>query len=237
MEKTIENIVIWLRESAKNAGAKGLVFGLSGGIDSAVMAGISKIAFPDTSLGIIMPCHSIKEDEEDGRLVAESLDLKIKKVDLTKTYDSLVQAIGDSNSNNLALANIKPRLRMTTLYYYAQEHQLLVAGPTNKSEFVTGYFTKNGDSAVDILPLVDFTKDEIYEMARILEIPEKIINKTPSAGLWEGQSDEDEMGFTYKDIEDYIEGKNLEKEIKLKIDKLNKSSGHKRKYPPMYIRN
>lgn len=191
----IEHIVEWINEKVIDAGCDGVVFGLSGGIDSAVVAAIAKQAFPENSLGLIMPCHSIEEDEKHARLVADKINLNIEKVDLTSTYDELVKNIKKKEHNQLALSNIKPRLRMTTLYYYAQINNYLVLGPTNKSEFVTGYFTKHGDSGVDLLPIADFVKGEIYEMARILDIPKEIINKPPSAGLVKNQTDEDEMGI------------------------------------------
>lgn len=230
----VEDLVVWLREKVKAAGANGLIFGLSGGIDSAVMAGLAKKAFPDTSLGLIMPCHSDERDEKDAILVAENLDLRTLKVDLTKTFDVLLDSCDLDIENKLAKSNIKPRLRMTTLYYYGQSLNYLVAGPTNKSEFVTGYYTKHGDSGVDMLPLVDFVKSEIYELAEELEIPENIISKIPSAGLWKDQSDEEEMGFTYESLEKYIKGEELEEDLKEKIDVMYMRSEHKRIYPPKY---
>lgn len=230
----VEDLVVWLREKVKAAGANGLIFGLSGGIDSAVMAGLAKKAFPDTSLGLIMPCHSDERDEKDAILVAENLDLRTLKVDLTKTFDALLDSCDLDIENKLAKSNIKPRLRMTTLYYYGQSLNYLVAGPTNKSEFVTGYYTKHGDSGVDMLPLVDFVKSEIYELAEELEIPENIISKIPSAGLWKDQSDEEEMGFTYESLEKYIKGEELEEDLKEKIDVMYMRSEHKRIYPPKY---
>ncbi len=230
----VKDLVLWLRGKVEAAGANGLIFGLSGGIDSAVMAGLAKKAFPDTSLGLIMPCHSDERDEKDAILVAEKLDLRTLKVDLTQTFDVLLDSCDLDMENKLAKSNIKPRLRMTTLYYYGQTLNYLVAGPTNKSEFVTGYYTKHGDSGVDMLPLVDFVKREIYELAEELEIPENIINKIPSAGLWENQSDEEEMGFTYESLEKYINGEELEGDLKDKIDGMYKRSEHKRIYPPKY---
>ena len=205
IQNIADHIIKWLQEQVEEAGCKGLVLGLSGGIDSAVVAALAKRAFPNDSLGIIMPCHSQGKDEEHGRLVAEALDLEISKVDLSKTFDTLLDAVENDKSHQLAVSNIKPRLRMTTLYYYAQKNKYLVAGTGNKSEFTLGYFTKHGDSGVDILPIVDFVKDEVRELARYLNIPGIIITKPPSAGLWEGQTDEEEMGMSYKDLDNYME--------------------------------
>ncbi len=231
----IEELVQWLKDKVIDAKAKGLVFGLSGGIDSAVIAGLAKRAFPNTSLGIMMPCHSEKKDEEHALLVADALDLNICKVDLSETYDVYLKATGLHSDNKMAKANIKPRLRMTTLYYFAQHNNYLVVGSSNKSEMVVGYFTKHGDSGVDLLPLADFVKTEIRELAKALNIPEIIINKPPTAGLWENQTDESEMGFSYEILDKYIETGEGPKEITQKIDRMNKISSHKRAFPPIFL--
>ncbi|WP_416197802.1 MAG: NH(3)-dependent NAD(+) synthetase [Sporanaerobacter sp.] len=234
VEKVCNEIVGWIKERVEESGSKGVVFGLSGGIDSAVVAGLSKKAFPEDSLGIIMPCHSNPIDEEHGMLVAESLDLKTIKVDLTDTYDVFMKTVLDKGENKLAQANVKPRLRMTTLYYFAQLNNYLVVGPSNKSELTVGYFTKHGDSGVDILPIASFVKSEVREMAKFLNIPEIVIKKAPTAGLWEDQTDEKEMGFGYDVLDNYIKTGYAEDEVKEKIERLNKRSEHKRKYPPIF---
>lgn len=227
-------LIFWLQEKVKEAKAVGVVFGLSGGIDSAVVAGLAKKAFPDSSLGIIMPCHSDPIDEKHGRLVAEKLELATSKVDLSSTFDLLFNSMGEDNKNKMAITNIKPRLRMTTLYYYAQNNNYLVLGPSNKSEFVVGYFTKHGDSGVDLLPIASFVKSEIRQLARYLNIPEIVIEKPPTAGLWANQTDEDEMGFSYDILDKYIKTGEGPKDIVEKIDRMNEISEHKRKYPPIF---
>lgn len=233
MDLLVKDLVSWLKVHVEGAGGKGLVFGLSGGVDSAVMAAISKLAFPDTSLGIIMPCYSDPRDKEDALLVADALDLKTQVVDLGPVFDIFIKQLKLQKSK-LAEANLKPRLRMSTLYYYAQNLNYLVAGPTNKSEFHVGYFTKHGDSGVDLLPLANIVKEDIWNMARYLKVPEPIIEKTPTAGLWEDQSDEEEMGFSYKLLDKFLRtGKGPENIIE-KIDKMNITSSHKRKFPPIY---
>lgn len=234
INEVCNKLIEWLKEKVDQAGCKGVVFGLSGGIDSAVVAALSKKAFPENSLGIIMPCHSQPQDEEHARLLADTLDLSILKVDLTETFETLRKEVKDDNSNKLANSNIKPRLRMTTLYYFAQMKNYLVVGPSNKSEFTTGYFTKHGDSGVDILPIADFVKEEIYELARHLGVNDEIINKPPSAGLWENQTDEDEMGFGYSDLDKYIKTGEGKPEIVSKIKRMNKISEHKRQFPPIF---
>ncbi len=234
IDLTIKKLVEWLQEKVNEANAKGVVFGLSGGIDSAVIAGLAKKAFPDNSLGIIMPCHSDPIDEEHAILVAEALKLETAKVDLSNSFDTLLDSIKVENKNKMAISNLKPRLRMTTLYYFAQNNNYLVIGSSNKSEFTVGYFTKHGDSGVDILPLASFVKYEIRELARALEIPSIIIEKPPTAGLWANQTDEKEMGFSYDVLDNYIKTGEGPKEIVEKIERMNDISEHKRVYPPIY---
>ncbi|MDR7857159.1 NAD(+) synthase [Tissierella sp.] len=229
-----DELVNWLQEKVKEANAQGVVFGLSGGIDSAVIAGIAKRAFPHDSIGIIMPCHSDPIDEEHGVLVAEKLNLKTDKVDLSNSFDVLLESMAEENKNKMAISNLKPRLRMMTLYYYAQNNNYLVLGSSNKSELTVGYFTKHGDSGVDLLPLASFVKSEIYELARFLEIPEIIIEKPPTAGLWANQTDEKEMGFSYDVLDKYIKTGEGPEEIVGKIQRMNSISKHKRIYPPIF---
>lgn len=229
MKEIVDNLVEWLRDSVKEANCKGIVYGLSGGVDSAVIAALSKLAFGDESLAIMMPINSSFEDETDAKLVIDKFNLNAIKVDLSRTYSEFVEVV-EKGDNNMAYANVKPRLRMTTLYYYAQLKGYLVVGTSNKSEFTVGYFTKYGDSGSDLMPLVDFTKNEIFELARYLEIPDKIIQKPPSAGLFEDQTDEDEMGFTYNDLEKYINNEKIDERIEEKINRMVKISEHKRNF-------
>jgi NAD+ synthase len=229
-------LVDWIKDTVKSAGAKGVVLGLSGGIDSAVVAAASKKAFPDTTLGIIMPCHSNPQDEKDAVLLAERLDIKYIKVELDSVFDTFLQALGSKgDESRLTVANIKPRLRMTTLYYNASLNNYLVAGTGNKSEFTVGYFTKYGDSGVDMLPIVSFVKEEVYALARHFNVPEEIILKAPSAGLWENQTDESEMGITYKELDGYILTGEADDRVKNVVDELYRKSSHKRKLPVMFV--
>ncbi|MFN3966799.1 MAG: NAD(+) synthase, partial [Endomicrobiia bacterium] len=127
----------------------------------------------------------------------------------------------------IARGNLKPRLRMLVLYYFANKLNYLVAGTGNKSEIMMGYFTKYGDGGVDILPIGDLLKKDVIQLARKLEIPERIINKKPSAGLWPGQTDEEEMGITYKKLDKILESKSKNS----KIENIIKKTEHKRKPP------
>lgn len=229
MKEVVDKLVEWLRSSVKEANCKGIVYGLSGGVDSAVIAALSKLAFDDESLAIMMPINSCEEDEKDAKLVIDKFKLNAIKIDLSKTYSIFTDSV-EKGDNSMAYANIKPRLRMTTLYYYAQLKRYLVVGTSNKSEFTVGYFTKYGDSGSDLMPLVDFTKREIFELAKFLKVPDKIIQKPPSAGLFENQTDEDEMGFSYDDLEKFINGEKLDKNIEEKIKKMVKNSEHKRNF-------
>ncbi|WP_436358459.1 NAD(+) synthase [Mycoplasma sp. 480] len=227
VQKYTDYLVKWLQDEVAKANMKGVVVGISGGIDSALVATLAKRAFPDNSLGIIMPINSMQNDQEDIAALVKKFSLKTETISLKETYQTLVEAL--PLNDKLALANIKPRLRMTTLYSFAQEHKYLVLGTDNFSEMYLGYFTKYGDGGVDLLPIVQLTKSEVRAMARYLEIPESIINKTPTAGLWENQSDEAELGFTYNDLETYFKDKSkLDSKTITLIEKQHKISEHKR---------
>lgn len=235
--KQCEAICSWIKDAVNDAKAKGVVLGLSGGIDSAVVAALCKRVYPDDTLCLIMPCYSNPQDEEDAKLVAEKLNLKVERVVLDSVYDALRAAVGSQDTDHrLLLGNIKSRLRMVTLYYFAGKYNYLVAGTSNKSELTIGYFTKYGDSGADILPIADFVKTEVYELARYLEIPEEIINKKPTAGLWKDQTDEGEMGMTYEELDNYILYGKATDIVKDKIDTMHKLSEHKRNVAKKYIR-
>ena len=235
VKEVVDNLVKWLRDSVKEAGCDGIVYGLSGGVDSAVIAGLSKLAFGDNSLAIMMPINSDSKDEADAKLVVDKFELNAIKVDLSRTYLEMEKVL-EHGDNEMAYANIKPRLRMTTLYYYAQLKNYLVVGTSNKSEFLVGYFTKYGDSGSDLMPLVDFNKREIYELAKYLSVPIEIIQKPPSAGLFKEQTDEMELGFTYDELELYMNGKKIDENKFIKIEKMIKNSEHKRCFAKRFVR-
>lgn len=230
-----EKLVEWIRNQVQGAGLEGTVVGLSGGIDSAVTAVLCQKAFPETTFGIIMPCYSNPQDEADARLLSEVFDIPYRVVHLEKVFDSLLTAFGAEQSlpeNNLAKANIKPRLRMTTLYYFAGIHKALVVGTDNRSELKVGYFTKYGDGGVDITPLATLVKKQVRELAKYLAIPAEIITKAPSAGLWDQQTDENELGITYEELDEYILTGAAESRVLEVVESLNRRSQHKLKIPP-----
>lgn len=233
MPKIISN---WIKKQVKEAKAKGIVVGLSGGVDSAVAATLSKEALGRRRvLGLLMPCHSHKQDLADAKLIARKLGIETKTIDLSKSYDNFIKILPRAGS--LARANLKPRLRMMTLYYFANKNNYLVCGTGNKSELMIGYFTKHGDGATDILPIANLLKKEVRDLARRLGIPERIITKAPSAGLWLGQTDEAEMGISYPELDDILERMNKKKKQVLPQSKvalvlrMHKNSEHKRLGP------
>lgn len=238
MHLVASSIEKWIREQIAAAGAEGAVFGLSGGVDSAVVAGLCKRALDDRCLAVIMPCYSNSLDVEHARLVAETFQVPYTTVDLSSTFDTLLKElnnhlIGTGTIPRGAVANIKPRLRMTTLYFYAACYNYLVMGTGNRSEIAIGYFTKYGDGGVDLEPIGHLLKEEVRELAAYLGVPEVIINKAPSAGLWKGQTDEGELGFTYAQLDHYLKFQEAPPEIKAKIEALQRASDHKRRMPPI----
>jgi len=238
-EKIKNKLVSWLQKNAKNAGLKGAVVGLSGGIDSAVTARLAQLAFGENLLTVIMPCHSSVRDREDALKIAGEFKMKVVENDLTEVYDHLLDNLKSTgvNGGKLAEANIKPRLRMTTLYYYAQAKNYFVVGTDNWSELKIGYFTKHGDGGIDLAPLGSLVKHEVKELARVLDIPVEIIEKNPSAGLWDGQTDESEMGFSYEELDQYILSGKAEPEVKTKIESLASQNSHKIAPVPIPKRN
>ncbi len=228
-----EKTVNWLKDKVLEAGAKGTVVGLSGGIDSSVVAVLCQKAFPNNNLGIIMPCQSTSEDAAMAVELAQKFGMPYLKVDLSETYLTLLNSIS-VDGNRMAKANIKPRLRMTTLYYYAAQNNYLVIGTGNKSELFTGYFTKYGDGGVDVEPIGGLVKTQVRELARHLGVPESIVTRPPTAGLWEGQTDESEMQITYEELDDYILNGTGSARVKEIVERLHKKSAHKRSIPPTF---
>ncbi|MCX5695818.1 MAG: NAD+ synthase [Candidatus Omnitrophica bacterium] len=231
-----DKIVVWIRKQVKEANAQGIVLGLSGGIDSAVVCALAKEAVgKENVLGLFMPCQSQAQDIKDAKIVAGKLKVRTKTVDLSGIYGSFLKVL--PKASNLAYANLRPRLRMTVLYYFANKFNYLVCGTGNKSELMAGYFTKYGDGGVDILPIAGLLKKDVRLLAKELGIPGHIITKAPTAGLWPGQTDEGEMGITYNELDDILyrlehrQKQRAGKEKVAKVKSMIARSGHKRNMP------
>ena len=235
IDELAQKLTLWVRETVLSAGGKGVVLGMSGGIDSSVAAVLCKRALPETILGVIMPCHNSNIDREHAELVATGFHIPVKVVVLDELFDGLIMALPadgyDAATKKLAENNIKPRLRMVTLYYFANRLNYLVVGSSNRSELSVGYFTKHGDGGSDLVPLGNLVKSQVRDLARYLGIPKEIIDKPPSAGLWQGQTDEGEMGLTYSELDRYLITGEAEERIKDKIDLMRNKSTHKRCLP------
>jgi len=242
-----DKITSWLRERATQAGARGFIFGLSGGVDSALVARLCQMAAPQRVLGVLMPCYSHTQDEQDARLVASTFSIPVARVDLGSTFDALTDVLEHAVKGlpthvdvidikqQLPEANIKPRLRMASLYFLANSLNYLVAGTGNLSEITLGYYTKYGDGGVDLLPIGGLLKSDVRALAREVGVPDQVIDKAPSAGLWMGQTDEGEMGFTYEALEQYLTHgvTAVGAEVAKRIEQLRAASNHKREMPPV----
>lgn len=231
------NRIAFIQNVLSSANADGIVYGNSGGKDSALVGILSKMACANT-VGLIMPCGSQRnygEDKRDGEAVARQFDITTRVLDLAAVRDSLVSAIdGATALTDRALVNLAPRLRMTALYAVAASENRLVAGTGNRSEGYLGYFTKWGDGAYDFNPIADLTVTEVYAFLRFLKAPDCVMTKAPSAGLFDGQTDESEMGVTYRRIDEFLLAGVVNEEDKAIIDRYHNASRHKRTMPFVY---
>ena len=235
----------FIQTRVKEAGAEGVVLGLSGGIDSATTMALAVSSLgSDNVLGLIMPFR----DSESIALAsnhAQSIGVKTKKHNISSIINSFKE-VTESYSSKASEGNLHSRVRMSLLYGEAFSSNSLVIGTSNKSELLVGYYTKWGDGASDFLPMGDLYKSQVYTLAEILKIPKEILNRVPTAELWEGQSDEEELGIDYFTLDKILLG--LERQLSFdklsantgitvesitRIDNLIKHTIHKRVFPPV----
>ncbi|MGB9936201.1 MAG: NAD+ synthase [Methanobacterium sp.] len=249
MQKSTENICNFIKDKLNEIGAEGLVIGLSGGIDSSVVAYICARAVGNNKiLGLVLPSKTTSsEDIKDAIQVAEELELKYKTVHIDELMEPFTKICSKCSENDLANGNLKARMRMMILYYHSNAMNHIVAGTGNRTELLVGYFTKYGDGGVDILPIGDLYKTDVREIATYLGVPENIIKKAPTAGLWSGQTDEEELGIKYEDldkilylmIDENLSAPEVAKRLKIeenevfRIKEMVKSSKHKLELPPI----
>ena len=234
VEKEVNNIITFIKKYFKENNLKGVIIGISGGKDSAVVSALFTASLgKENVVGVTLPCHSKEEDRKDALLVSEKYGFELINLDLTSSYDSLLKEVNklgnynDSELNNSNI-NLKPRLRMSSLYYLAALYTeikggpYIVAGTSNKCELFVGYFTKGGDSTYDIGVLNDFTVDEVIKIGEYLDVPKEVLYKAPNDGL-SNKTDEDKLGVKYSEIASYINNEKLNKSVKDKIEKLHDS--------------
>lgn len=245
-EYTYDVIVSFIRETVDGSGAGGVILGLSGGIDSALVMKLCCDALGSGRVeAVLLPAtDGVSTDEKDAGEYAASLGVRIHRFPIKRDVSAIADAVGASDAK--VLGNIKARVRMVYLYANANMRNLRVAGTGNKSELLTGYFTKFGDGAVDFLPLGDIYKTEVRQLAARLRLPEVFLVKPPSAGLWEGQTDEDELGIAYEQLDRILfamenglsavetaRETGLEAGLVDRVFSMVESSGHKRAMAPI----
>ena len=242
-ETETKKIIEFIRKYYKENNLGGAILGISGGKDSGVVAALLVEALgKENVIGVTLPCHSAHEDAIDAKLVSDHYGFDLINFDITSTFDSFKTELDNlgtftQEETKNSDINLKPRLRMATLYYLAalysaiNKKTYLVAGTSNKCELYVGYFTKGGDSVHDISTIADFTVDEVIAIGDYLKVPEKVLYKKPNDGL-SNQTDEDKLGVKYKDIASYIENPNLvDKIVGEKIKRLHNANLHKFNIP------
>ncbi len=240
VKQEVNNIVNSIKDYFKAAGKTKAVVGNSGGKDSAVVIGLLSMALgSENVIAITMPCYSISQDYEDAMLVVDRFKVRSKNLPLNDVNDSMHKTIFENYGEKLtgeAAINLKPRLRMTMLYAIAALENALVVGTGNKCELYIGYFTKYGDGGCDYNPIADYLVSEVYQIARHILVPSKIIAKDPADGI-SGKSDEEKLGFTYAQVEDVIlTGKTVDVEAQKRIERMHVISEHKRTMPKCCVR-
>lgn len=239
--QSINDRVEWIKNLLDKTGAKGIIYGNSGGKDCSLVGALCRLATPNV-LGVIMPCNSSQNygsDRDDALLCGKHFDIPQIEIDLSDAKNSLIKAFdthlesekASDNNVKMATININPRLRMITLYALGQARGYLVAGTGNLDESTLGYFTKWGDGAYDFNPIADLTVGEVYDHLRVLNCPSSVIDKAPSAGLYPGQTDESELGIKYSDVDKYLRGEEIDDSIRERIERAYRASSHKRRMP------
>ena len=229
LEEYLKEIEQFLKDYLESSHSKCFVLGLSGGVDSSLVAAIAKHAVGKDKLF----CYNIEieshhSDKDDANDIAKELDVNLENIDLTDTYHSYLKVLKGEGFKTMTKANLKVRMRMVALYAYAQEKGGLVLGTDNMDEYYVGYFTKYGDGGVDLLPIVYLTKEEVRRAASHYGLSDKFVNRVPSAGLFQGQTDEKEMGIKYVTLDAFLLGKEIDIESKKRIEHLHNISEHKR---------
>ena len=231
LEEYLKVIEKFMADYLVSAHADGYVLGLSGGVDSSMVSLLTKEAVgKDRLMCIMIPIHSLPEDLADALELANACDLRYEIIDASDVFDQYIESfkkIGVTLNRSEA-ANLKARIRMSILYAYGQNHNYLVLGTDNKDERYTGYFTKYGDGAADIYPVAKLVKGEVVQAAKLLGVPTRLADRTPSAGLFPGQTDESEMGIKYTDLDAYLLGQEIDSEVVAKIERLHRITEHKR---------
>ncbi|MFA5421285.1 MAG: NAD(+) synthase [Bacilli bacterium] len=239
----LSEIETFLQQYLRDAHASSYVLGVSGGIDSALAASLARRAVgKEHLLALLMPIDSDASDLKDGLELCQKLDIAYRVIDLSDVYHSLISKFkfADDASGKMACNNTKVRLRMVTLYAFAQSRGSLVLGTDNADEIHVGYFTKYGDGAADLAPIAELTKGEVYEASRLLGVPTSIIERVPTAGLFAGQTDEGELGITYEQLDCYLLGRPVDGKVAERISYLHRISEHKRSpipRPKKYLRD
>ena len=249
LEIAQNRIIDFIRNETRKADVSGAVVGISGGIDSALAATLTvKALGKDKVLGIHMPESGLtsSEDSKDAKALADWLEIEFRTIDISGIISAFMAAVPESDSaDRLSMGNLKARVRMSLLYFHANRMNRIVIGTGNKTEILLGYFTKYGDGGVDLEPIGGLYKTEVWELSRRLGIPEPLITKKPSAGLWAGQTDEAELGISYVKVDEVLkmleqneDPETIQSTLEVSAEQLNsvmkriQSSEHKRKAPP-----
>ena len=236
LKNYLKDIEKFLKNYLESNDMNTYVLGVSGGVDSSLCAALARNAVGKDKLHcLIVPIDSAKEDIEDALTLVKDLDLKYDIIDASETFHTYLKDFEKCGMSfdRSTLGNLKARMRMSILYAVAQNERGLVIGTDNADERCVGYFTKYGDGACDILPIAHLVKAEVVEASKILGVRTSLAERVPTAGLYEGQTDEKEMGVSYIDLDAYVLGKEVNETAKKRIQYLERISEHKRKPIPM----